>query len=199
MRDSEGTGSRLPRHVIWVVSVLLSFGLQPERGLTQNASDPMEKCSGISDSAARLACFDSEMRRRHAADQPTHVPPAAAARPPAPAQTVPSTGASVTTARSRAPDDTIGLDGRQLILKRKSEELQPAAPAPFEVTLSRLTQRPGHQYSFALDNGQVWESTDAAGDLFLNPHESLTIRPGVMGAFFLKTKSGVSIRIHRVR
>jgi hypothetical protein len=85
------------------------------------------------------------------------------------------------------------------MLKRKAENVHTAAPEPMVVTLTRLTQRPGHQYFFELANGQVWESTDAEPDLFLSPHEIVTIRAGVLGAFFLKTQEGNSIRVHRLR
>ncbi|HEV2701990.1 MAG TPA: hypothetical protein VGV09_10195 [Steroidobacteraceae bacterium] len=105
----------------------------------------------------------------------------------------------MTTAPPRTADDTLGLDGRQLILKRKAENIPPGTPEPMVVTLTRLTQHPGHQYSFELANGQIWQSTDAEGDLFLGPHETVTIRAGVMGAFFLKTQNGLSIRVHRLR
>jgi hypothetical protein len=177
--------------------ILLSCALFPEIALTQDSLDPMEKCFSVSDSAARLACFDSEMRRRHAAA----VSKSAAPVVPAPEAPVPppSPAAGVTTARTRAADDTVGLDGRQLILKRKAENIPSDAPEPMVVGLTRLIQQPGHQYYFELDNGQVWESTETTEDLFLGPHETVTIRPGIMGAFFLKTQEGNSIRVHRLR
>ena len=180
------------RFALW----LLSFGLLPTLALTQETSDPMEQCFSVSDSTARLACFDKEMRRRHAAAS-VPAPPALASAPASASAS--RTAATLTPAPSKAADDTIGLDGRQLILKRKAENIPTAAPQPMVVMLTRLTQRPGHQYYFELDNGQVWESTDTQPDLFLAPHETVTIRSGVMGAFFLKTQEGNSIRVHRLR
>ncbi|MGC1457016.1 MAG: hypothetical protein WA825_01935, partial [Steroidobacteraceae bacterium] len=109
------------------------------------------------------------MRRRHAATS-VPAPPAASA---------PNTAASLTTAPAKAADDTVGLDGRQLILKRKAENIPTEAPQPMVVMLTRLTQRPGHQYYFELANGQLWESTDTQPELFLSPHETVTIRAGV--------------------
>lgn len=185
MSGSESIQSHSNRRATLATLILLGFGAHAQVALTQEASDPLEKCFSTSDSAARLACFDSEMHRRHAATESTH--------------TAPSTGASLTTAPPRTADDTLGLDGRQLILKRKAENIPPGTPEPMVVTLTRLTQHPGHQYSFELANGQIWQSTDAEGDLFLGPHETVTIRAGVMGAFFLKTQNGLSIRVHRLR
>ncbi len=155
----------------------------------------METCFRVTDSAARVACYDQEMQRRHAA-----APASATASVPA---ATPASGATPNAASRNAakvgPDDTIGLDGKQLSLKRKEEGIQAPAIQPIATALAHLTARPGHQYQFELDNGQVWESTDAEPDLFFSPHEAVMIRPGVLGAFFLKTREGLSIRIHRLR
>ncbi len=153
--------------------------------LAQGSPDPMEACSQLSDASARLACFDREIQRRHAATAPigpANAAPAARAAPaPAPA------------------DDTIGLDGKQLSIRRKQEGLAPAAPTLIVAGLTQLQRRPGHQYYFELDNGQLWESVDNQGELLLDRHETVSIRSGVLGAFFLKTREGTSIRVHRLR
>lgn len=190
-------GSRsLPRAALSAL-ILLSCALFAEIALTEDSLDPMEKCFSVSDSVARLACFDGEMRQRHAQAQSKSAA-TVATPPPAPAPPA-SPAVSVTTVRKSAADDTVGLDGRQLMLKRKAENIPSDAPQPMVVKLIRLTQRPGHQYYFELENGQLWESTDATADLFLGPHETVTIRPGIMGAFFLRTREGNSIRVHRLR
>jgi hypothetical protein len=101
--------------------------------------------------------------------------------------------------RHAKPADTVGLDGKQLIIKRREAGVQPEPIKPITAAVAALKSRPGHQYYFELDNGQVWESTDSEGDLLLGPHETVVIRPGVLGAFFLKTPQGRSIRVHRLR
>ena len=154
----------------------------------------MEACSQLSDAGARLACFDREIQRRHAAGTGTRSPVNAA---PAPAPAPANTPARVVS--QKPADDTIGLDGKQLSLKRKEEGIAPAATTLIVAGLAQLQPRPGHQYFFALDNGQVWESTDNQGQLLLGPHETVTIRSGMLGAFFLKTQEGKSIRVHRLR
>lgn len=148
--------------------------------LAQESTDPMEVCYRMSDADLRHACFDKEMQRRHA-------PGANAAGTNAPRPT------------PAKPDDTVGLDGKQLILKRREEGIQPETVRPMVAVIAKLRPRPGHLYYFELDNGQVWESTDSEADLFLDPKETVLIRPGVLGAFFLKTPAGRSIRVHRLR
>ena len=197
-------GSRTARGVILGASWLLMLAALPRLALTQQSADPFEVCFALSAPSARLACFDGEMRRRHAtAAAPGHAPagvPLANAAPVlTPASSAPGSGTSLTATPAPAADDTIGLDGRQLLLRRKAEHIQREAPKPLVARLSHLTLRSGHQYYFELDNGQIWESTDTQPDLFLSPNETVTIRSGFMGAFFLKTQEGNSIRVHRLR
>src|ERR1700728_107390 len=82
-------GSRPLQHATLGALWLLSFGLFPKIALTQDSSDPMEICFRMSDSAARLACFDSEMRRRDAVAHQSSAAPAAAATPAAAAVPAP--------------------------------------------------------------------------------------------------------------
>jgi hypothetical protein len=181
-----------------VLFFLVIIGQFSVRALAQESTDEMETCFRLTDPAARLDCFDHEMQRRHslAARGPRVAPiaPVAEAAPPV----VPN-APSVTTAIQRPPDNTVGLDGKQLLRKRKEEGIQPEAVKPIVATIVRLQPRPGHLYYFELDNGQLWESTDTQGDLFLAPHETVTIKPGLLGAFFLLTQEGHSIRVHRLR
>jgi hypothetical protein len=190
--DRRRIGSHPMRHAVMAALWLLTFSLLPKVALTQTASDPMEVCFHVSDTAARLACFDSEMRRRHAAATPAPTLAAAPAPTPAPAAAIAAAPAiAATPAPSIAPAPPSA-----------AASLTPAptpAPKPMVVALARLIPHPGHIYVFELENGQAWESTESVSDLFMGAHELVTIRSGVMGAFFLKTQEGISIRIHRLR
>jgi hypothetical protein len=178
--------------------LLLALGYCSAMALAQGSADPMEACSQLSDANARLACFDHEIQRRHAAAASANSPPNAA--PASPASPATPTVETPARAISQKPaDDTIGLDGKQLLIKRKEEGIAPAAPTHIVAELAHLDPRPGNQYYFELANGQVWESTDNQGALLLGRHETVTIRSGVLGAFFLKTQEGNSIRVHRLK
>jgi hypothetical protein len=193
--------ARKCRRMAWIPSVVVLSGQFPATVLAQDSTDPMEVCYRMSDADLRHTCFDNEMQRRHglAAHGPTIAPTAPAAPAPTSAPLVTSANTSINTAKHGPADDTIGLDGKQLIIKRKEEGIQPEIVKPMAAAIARLKTRPGHLYYFELDNGQVWESTDSEADLFLGPHETVLIRPGVLGAFFLKTPEGRSIRVHRLR
>jgi hypothetical protein len=108
----------------WILLCLPMFAPYPATTLAQGSSDPMEPCFRMSDRDARLACFDNEMQRRHAlaARVPTTAPTAPVATSAPLAASAPP---GVTTAKKGPPDDTVGLDGKQLIIKRKEEGIQP--------------------------------------------------------------------------
>ena len=160
------------------IGLLLLLGYCATTALAQAPPEAMEACSQVGDAAARLACFDREIQRRHAAT--AGITPAPLVRP-------------------KRVDDTIGLDGKQLRNRRKAQGIAPAAPTLIVAALRQLQPRPGRQYYFELDNGQLWESVDNQGQLLLGAHETVAIRSGVLGAFFLKTQGGTSIRVHRLR
>jgi hypothetical protein len=176
------------------IGLLLLLGYGATTVLAQAPPDPMEACAQVSDATARLTCFDREIQRRHATATGTGSPAIAAPAPATPASNAPAPVAS-----GKAAADTVGLDGKQLSLRRKEEGIAPAAPTLIVAGLRQLQPRPGHQYYFELDNGQVWESVDNQGQLLLGPHETVAIRSGVLGAFLLKTQEGTSIRVHRLR
>lgn len=78
-------------------------------------------------------------------------------------------------------------------------EHEPAGPAPIEAVLLKVIQRQPLICAFELDNGQIWEQTEAM-KIVAAPHQKVKISPGVLGAFFLKTADGrVVVRVHRLR
>jgi hypothetical protein len=178
------------RGTVGIAFCTLLFGQFSAAVLAQDSTDPMEVCYRMSDADLRHACFDKEMQRRHSAGaNATGTNPG-------------GTNAAGTNAPRSAPvgaADTVGLDGRQLDIKRKEAGIQTETVKPISAAIARLRPRPGNLYYFELDNGQVWESTESEADLLLGPHEAVLIRPGVLGAFFLKTAEGRSIRVHRLR
>lgn len=159
--------------------------------LAQESVNPIEVCSKVTDRDARLDCFD------HAAALRNHVAPVAPAgtsKPPTPTDT-----RGVTPAPNGPADDITGLDAKQISARRKAEGRPPQVVKPIVATLARLDQQPtGHCY-FELDNGQVWAATACEPAQFPALHETVRIRPGVFGAFFLKTREGSSIKVYRLR
>jgi hypothetical protein len=162
------------------------------------STDPLEACAQKADAAARLACFDQEMQHRHGTDVPRQTPAPVPAAPAAPvaagAATAPSTAAS-------HAEENVGLEGAQLQKKLREEGVveESHKPKPIVAQVSRALEHPDHRYTFVLDNGQVWEQVESKQGLFVNAHDTVTITPGVLGSFFLRTPKKLYLRVRRVQ
>ena len=163
------------------IAVILTLGALPAIAAAQSSPDPLEACVKQTDATARLACFDHEMQRRHAT---TTTP------------TVTATAA----ANQQHADENIGLEGTQLHKKLKEQgvETKPEPVKPIVSTIARLLPRPDNEYAFELDNGQTWEQAESK-TLNVNPHDTVTIQPGMLGAFFMTTQRHQRVRVHRIR
>ena len=92
-------------------------------------------------------------------------------------------------ANQQHTDENIGLEGKELHKKLKEQgvETKPEPVKPIVSTIARLLPRPDNEYAFELDNGQTWEQAESKA-LDVNPHDTVTIQPGVLGAFFMTTQ-----------
>jgi len=176
--------------------------------------DAFDICAQNDDPTARLACFDREQAARNAAD-PASAPTARSAPAPTAARPAPAPGAaqmpSSTTAARPAPapavvsaasssDRDIGLDASELRRQRAERgEPPPTAPAPIEAMLVKVIPRQPLISAFQLDNGQIWEQSEAKR-ITAASNQKVTISHGVLGAFFLKTADGtLVVRVHRLK
>jgi hypothetical protein len=144
---------------------------------TAQQSDVYHACAAEKDATARLACFDRVDSARH----PT------------------SSAPSVAAAASRPVDPDIGLDARQARRERAQRAApEPAPPAAIVATIVRVIERGPLISAFELSNGQIWEQAESM-KFSAEPQQTVTIRPGLLGAFFLKNTAGVSVRVHRLQ
>jgi hypothetical protein len=156
---------------------------------TAQQSDPYHACAAEKDSTARLACFDGVDSARH------------------PTSSAPSNAPAVSNAPAAAPppgrpaDPDIGLDARQARLERAQRgepEPAPAQSAVIVATVVTVIPRTPLISAFELSNGQIWEQAESMR-FSAEPQQTVTIRPGLLGAFFLKNAAGDSVRVHRVK
>jgi hypothetical protein len=54
-------------------------------------------------------------------------------------------------------------------------------------------------YRITLDNGQVWAETQRTGGEPPQPGDTVTLRRGTMGSYFLSRGSGLALRVTRVK
>lgn len=160
-------------------------------GALARQPDAFDACAREQDPAQRLACFDRETAARHATGQ---APAAATPGKPVSAPKPATTSAPIPSANS-----DVGLDARQLRKERRERgEAAPAPPAPIAARVVRVIPRGPYISAFELDNGQIWEQSEAA-KFSAMPRDEVTIRHGALGSFFLKRANGPSVRVHRVK
>jgi hypothetical protein len=164
------------------IGLVIGLGLFSTLALAQSKQDPLEACYQQPDGAPRLACFNREMQRRQAAT--------AAGAAPA------SAGAAATSGATAA--DTVGLQGSALRKKLKEEGVNPEQVQPIVAKVVRMVPRPHAELAFVLDNGQTWEQVETLDSLNIKLHDTVTIKPGILGAFFLSTPRSQTIRVHRI-
>ena len=138
----------------------------------------IRQCAAEPDDARRLACYDRQFRVLSTNSRPQP-------------QTTPNPAPSdAATAEQR-----FGMNGQV-------ERNDPTAQSP---KLDKLTDRvtavqhkPRGEAVFKLESGQVWEEADGETPIELKVGETITIDAGVMGAYWLLSKSG-SVRVKRTR
>ena len=157
------------------MGLLISLGLFSSLALAQSKPDPLEACYQQPDGAPRLACFNREMQRRQAAGSTS----------------VPSGDAKVAA-------DTVGLQGSALRKKLKDDGVSSEAVNPIVAKVVRVVPRPHAELAFVLDNGQTWEQVETLDGLNVQLQDTVTIKPGILGAFFLSTPHKQTIRVHRI-
>jgi hypothetical protein len=76
------------------------------------------------------------------------------------------------------------------------------SPPPPETVTARIvavSQPNGRNYRIELDNQEVWLESEHVRDVELEPGQTVRIKPGVLGSFFLILESGRSTRVRRIR
>ena len=152
--------------------------LAPATSANTMAAESLQQCRGIVDASARLRCYD-------ALPVTVDVKPAAATSNVQPGQATLSAAQSAAAAVSQ-----FGIE---------EKKLKDAAPA-IDSQIMGLFEgwRPNSRIKLA--NGQVWQvSDDSSRSLELNSPK-VTIRRGVLGAFFLELEgTNYSPRVKRVQ
>jgi hypothetical protein len=183
--------------MVKTIALLAGLSLFSTGAAAQGTQDPLEACYQGPDGAPRLECFNREMRRRHAADSAAAAAPAAspaaAATPARPAMTAPSAAANPPAV------DTVGLQGADLRRKLREEGVPEQSVKPIVATIVRILPRSYGESAFELDNGETWEQAEVMDNLNVKPHDTVTIKPGILGAYFLSTTRSQRVRVHRIR
>jgi hypothetical protein len=150
-----------------------------------------ERCRGIRDAGARLACYDGLPMGTSAAATPP--PPIAPSRAPTAAPAAPSPPAARASTPAPAPQSAqaFGMEAR-------APAVDP--PTTMESTIPGHFEGWGPRSRIALANGTVWQVVDDTSAVLNLDNPKVVIRRGMMGGFFLELeKTNRSPRVRRVQ
>lgn len=135
-------------------------------------SNPTHACASIAAPSERLACYDAAFG-------------------------APKVDAAV--AERRAVEE-FGLSENE---KRERDPLKAAEaaaePKRIEARVSRLSYGANGERIVALDNGQVWVTTEASMRGNINVGDTVAVRKAALGTHMLLTAARVPLRVKRVR
>jgi hypothetical protein len=151
----------------------------------RTAATIMVECSKINDPAARLACYDNNIRNIDpgAPLPPPTVPPGAGGRPAAP----------------QAGPQGFGFES----VKRREERFTPVAPSERQVTatVSAAAQREPGIYLVTLSDGAQWLFTDGVEFSYRPPRrgQTIEIERGAMGGYLMRIDGQEPVPVRRLR
>jgi hypothetical protein len=182
-------------------------------------------CRRLTDSTARLACFDREAALldsgpapRAAASAgalstpqasaapavaPTPAPPATSAPLAAVAQSAPGPSplppARPTTSAPLDPEQQFGLPEHAVAAREVAAGTRAAEAAKIEAHLVSLGPAADGRWVFTLDNRQVWRELASEGDLLAKPGDAVTISRAFLGSYWLQAPTGRGCKVTRIR
>jgi hypothetical protein len=166
----------------------------------------MEACGKIADKERRLDCYDTLRELTRQAEPAT---PAAAPVPvPLPSLNADAVKAEMPTNAAPMSSSPVSANAEQLNTPQPTQLLtQPAAPAvekksrkktepeTFASPIKTAKRRADGLLVIDLENGQRWRGSFRLDATLPKIGEVATMKPGVLGSYFLTTESGVYVRM----
>jgi hypothetical protein len=133
------------------------------------SADAVRRCVEMTDSLARLVCYDQLHRAA----------PISAAAAPVAAATVVTAGAAAAVAASGPSLGEENLKGEARI------ESKAAKPVSLTAQVTSLREIRSYTYRIALDNGQLWQQEEMAAAFTIKVGDTVRIDKGKMGGYRL--------------
>jgi hypothetical protein len=158
-------------------------------------------CRSITDSAARLACFDRETAALASAPAETLAAAVAAPPPSAAAAPVPPAppAAPVPAAPVLDAQQSFGLSGSAIAEKEEAKGARPAKLAKIESRVVGLALTGNGRTLFTLENSQMWRQLESDGDMLAKLGDVATVSRGLLGSYWLQLKNGRGCKVTRMR
>jgi hypothetical protein len=152
-------------------------------------------CRALTESTARLACFDRETAAL-ASSPPTPLADVAPAA--GPENNTPSAPVGSVTSMLDARQ-TFGLNDSAIAAHEEAAGARPQKVAKIEARIVGLALTGDGRTLFTLDNAQVWRQIESDGDTLAKLGDSATISRGLLGSYSLQLKSRRGCKVARVR
>jgi hypothetical protein len=140
-------------------------------------------CSTVVEDRARLKCYDEQAARQKKAAAAASPAPAAASKP----------------ARATSPSSDFGLN--EEALRKRQAASNPDTPKDPEQLVARVAavaKKPRGEFRITLDDGQVWEETQhSSSSIPPGVGDTVTIKRGLLGSYFLERGAGLALRVKR--
>jgi hypothetical protein len=146
--------------------------------------DVPQRCAGIGDDTARLACYDAIFRKPAASAASTAGPAAAAG-------TVP-----VSAAASLESDFGLTESARRA---RDAQTAQQELLESITGTVTAVSRRPAGELTVTLENGQVWTQVTLDQRARVSVGDTVTIRKAALGSHLLETQGRYATRVRRLK
>lgn len=159
-------------------------------------------CADETDVLKRLSCYDREVARYRTRPAASATAPSAPSGTTAPVAASTAPGAQVASAGTSSPAEQQAEFGMNAELKRKEQGSSAAEPVKLDKLTARiasLSYKARGESILTLDDGQVWEEAENESHVPYRVGDEVTIKRGVLGAFYLSTSVVRGIRVKRVR
>ena len=174
-----------------LIAALVASVVMVEAGAASLSEEQLVACAGMTDSGARLACYDREVA-------PLAREVAGRARASSPAAPTPARVPTPSPATATASAPSFGQE-------QLTREQRPAPEKEERTLQARLSSQKsvgGGRFNLYLDNGQVWRHEDSVLGFYLKDGDAITIKKGALGSYKLSRDTGKWrdwIRVTRVR
>ena len=179
--------------LVCIVGALPCLGAEPLA--------PLLACRSITDSEARLACFDRETAAL-SISPPTATTAAPAGVPPAASSSAGANATAPPTVAAAPPLDarqSFGLSGSAIAAHEEAAGARPAKVAKIEARVVGLSLTGNGRTVFTFDNSQMWRQIESDGDMLARLGDTATISRGLLGSYWLQLKSGRGCKVTRIR
>ena len=185
------TGRFAVRRLLMLAWAIPACVLAIQQATAQALPPAVVACMDEHEPTQRLACYDREVPRAVAATRPPGLTPGASAP-----------ASQLATAPPAVQSTAAEVDAFGMTTQIQRQQAGASAPPHLDKLTAHITavsHKPRGEFIVTLDNDQVWEEAEITSHLPLRAGDDITIKRGMLGAFYLSSQQVLGLRVKRVR